>query len=163
MNFWQSGFVSRWHTNPHFNQWTDYTCAHSGRVAQLMLWLNSDVSKEALAHAVTHDLGEQKTGDLAYPFKRANPELTETLADAEQEAIRDMGFDIPELSVDEMKLFKLCDRLDSYLWAIHHKPEYVKHNAAWQNLLHQIMTEAFFLNVIEKVDAIIEGVKNDGF
>lgn len=120
---WRASLVTRWHQNPDLNHTTDYTCGHSARVQLLILCLTQYPSAELMRAALLHDLGEYFTGDIARPTKTKYPTFSAELAEMEQQAVIDnLGFEIPALSEFEQKLLNLADKLDAYLWALHHNP-----------------------------------------
>lgn len=118
---WAASMVRRWHSNYDLCDTRDCTGGHSARVALLALQFEPSLSRKAIMHALTHDLGEHVTGDWAYDFKIANPELAERGAEMERAAIRELGFGIDALSEREAKILKMADWLDAWLWMMRHR------------------------------------------
>ncbi len=87
-----------------------------------MLSLYPEASRTLLAHAITHDQGEAGSCDCSYEAKRANPQLAGLLHRLEGDEIAAQGFNLPNLTVREEKVLKLCDWLDSWLWMTRHAP-----------------------------------------
>lgn len=121
---WLATFVRRWHANPDLCHTVDPIGAHSGRMAVLALHLFGDTaSRELLVGCLCHDLGEYRTGDVAQPAKR-DPELRDALNRIERNAIVAMGMAYTLNEIDAKRL-KYLDRLDAYLWALHHAPQII--------------------------------------
>ena len=119
---WLAGFVRRWHSNPFMAHVDDRLLGHSGRVALLMLGLWPDTPREALISAIVHDLPEVVIGDVSGLAKRNHPALKVALDVVEAEAAIEMGC---EPSIDPVwgERLHLCDKLDAYLYAKHHRPD----------------------------------------
>jgi hypothetical protein len=64
---------------------------------------------------IAHDLGESATGDVPSPAKRANNTLAIELLIAETNALAAMG-----ISYQPSDRLDLVDRLEAYLWMMHH-------------------------------------------
>jgi 5'-deoxynucleotidase YfbR-like HD superfamily hydrolase len=154
-NPWIATLTQRWHTNTHFRKTGDDVGGHSARVTILMLHLKPDVSRKAIIAAITHDLGEKATADVSYVFKKAEPEVAEVIKVYEEKAIEQMGFDVKGLTLNEKKLIKLCDWLDSYLWAYLHNPLFVSKNLSWANQLESMFEQAMKLDLYEEVSEIV--------
>ena len=131
---WLAGFTHRWHTHPNLSVTADRTDGHSARVAILVLLMKPDASAALLRTAITHDLGEAVAGgDVSYPFKQAFPDINQKLEQMEALALAGMGLTLPDLTEEETRIFNLCDRLDAYLWALHHIPLIVLTHSGWTN------------------------------
>lgn len=122
---WLATFVRRWHSNPDMCHTIDPVGGHSGRVALLVLQLDPEASRDLLIAALVHDLGEYRTGDMSYDAKKRYPKLAEQLALQEDDEIKYQGIAKPRLNARDAKLLKVCDWLDSYLWAEMHVPRLV--------------------------------------
>jgi hypothetical protein len=162
---WLAGSTHRWHTNPIFATSRDRVDGHSARVAILILQFWPAASAELLKSAIIHDLGENSVGDLASPVKRKNPDLYAELEALEVAAIEAMGFDVPGLilSPREAAVLHLCDGLDAYLWAVFHRPEYVRSREAWRVMFARLKSCAADLGLTEKFNEIVEGVCDGKF
>ena len=157
MEPWLAIQTARWHTNPRFSATGDRNDGHTTRMMLLMLQLKPDVSPAAHRYALLHDLGEGKVCDMNADVKRENPELADWQWGLEVKAINAMGFELPELTGDEMILIDLCDKLDAYLWAMFHNPQHVEYSKAWGKSLERIFYWAEQLGLDGKVSAIIRG------
>ena len=119
---WEATFTRRWHRDAFLAETHDPISAHSGRVALLALMLFP--TRHALHRAaILHDMGEAAVGDVSWQVKRDHPDLREALERIEREAVRALGLPDVDLDAHERDMLELCDRLDAYLWARHHKPE----------------------------------------
>lgn len=153
LTVWRAGRVRRWHTNPHLAKTDDYVDGHSARVAVLALTLQPSLSRDAIIYAITHDHGEYAVGDMSYMVKISNPKIADTLADMEDDARHALGFgglDHPE----EMKVVKLADWLDAWLWMIHHEPHLCARED-WMQQLSRATTIAAELGVSAPVRRLI--------
>lgn len=162
---WLAGSTHRWHTNPIFAATRDRVDGHSARVAILILQFNRHASPDLLRAAITHDLGENSVGDLASPVKRKNPDLYAEFERLEGSALLAMGFDIPALvlGAEDAALLHLCDGLDAYLWAVTHRPDYVRARADWRAMFAGLQSRADALGVRAKFNEIVEGVRDGKF
>ncbi|MEM8773851.1 MAG: hypothetical protein AAGF53_02395 [Pseudomonadota bacterium] len=153
---WQTGRIRRWHNQVNLSHTNDFLDGHYGRVARMMIMLKPDVSAEALRYALIHDDGERMSGDTPYPAKRKYPELALVSRDVEnQERCRVWGPD-PQLTEDELDLIEICDRLDSWLWALAHGSGRSK---PWQDMLRKIRMKAALIDVLDEVKELINVVK----
>ena len=103
--------VRRFHTELLINSET--VGHHSASVALLCLTLTDGrCSKDLLVAALKHDLGEQFTGDIPAPAKRANHGLKEELLIAELNHPDSDAILHPILTGAEEQLLKAADLLD---------------------------------------------------
>lgn len=162
---WLAGSTRRWHTNPAFSETGDRVDGHSCRVAILILQLWPDAPVELLRAAITHDLGENSVGDLASPVKWQNPDLYAALERLEAGALQAMGFRHPAQELDAIGREKLhlCDGLDAFLWAVTHRPAYVRARSDWRAMFARLQARADALGVRRKFNEIVEGVCNGKF
>lgn len=151
---WAASMVRRWHSNFDLSDTRDCIGGHSARVALLALQFEPSLSRTAIMHALTHDLGEHVTGDWAYDFKQANPELAARGAAMEEQAIRDLGFGIDSLTTREIKLIKMCDWLDAWLWMMRHK-RILNVRADWRAHLNRAGVIAEELNLLEEFGELV--------
>jgi hypothetical protein len=87
-------------------------------MAILALHLWPDASRDLLIACLTHDLG-----DIPWPAKNASPYLKQELDAMGVEALDEMGMCFPLEKPGDNRRLKYLDRLDAYLWAMHHKPK----------------------------------------
>lgn len=103
--------VLRYHANPTIVP--DTIGQHSANVAMLCsILLGEKCTKKLIMYALMHDLAEQWTGDIPYPFKARNPVVKQTLDKAEERFLFVNELDIPTLSGMEYDVFKAADILD---------------------------------------------------
>lgn len=146
--------VRRWHSNTDLSHTIDETGAHSARVLVLALRLNPNLSREGIIYAATHDIGEKKSGDFPYDFKKDNPELAKLIGAYEAQVAESFGFPVPEIPEGEAKLIKLCDWLDAFLWAQKHKPSLTQRDD-WQAQLADCLNMARELGVYSQTLDIV--------
>lgn len=108
-----AGRVARFHTRPLLR--TENVAEHTFNVMNLMLIITDGVvSPKALQHALMHDMGEYKVGDVPGPTKRTL--ATGKFLAAEDEAISAIfGEPPPALTEWEHLIFKMADNLDGLL------------------------------------------------
>lgn len=141
-----AGLTHRWHTNPWLAQTTDRLDGHQGRVARLAIALWPDASRDLIIAALTHDDGESITGDTPYPHgKTTEQERAEAAA-----RIIVWNRRAPMLSSQDESRLRFCDRLDAYLWMIHHAPQ-CKNTDDWQDARTWIDHEATRLGVGDRL------------
>lgn len=143
----------RWSSNPDFRDIGDCVGGHSARVTLLLIRLWPESSKDAMTYALTHDLGEAYTGDWPAEFKRDYPELAAQEAKIGAEYVKSLGFtyDVTRTEIDRVKL---CDRLDAYMTAQHHKPHLMQRED-WQADRRRLLAMAEQLGVRARVEAAI--------
>jgi len=127
---WLASFVRRWHQNPALCHTIDPIGGHGARMAILALHKWKKPSRKLLIACIVHDLGEAGPGDVSSPAKKANPEFAGMLDVLEGRARKAMGMDY-KLGKRDLRRLKYLDRLDAYLWAMHHKPK-LRKLAEWK-------------------------------
>lgn len=156
---WRACSVHRWHTHPLLCGSGDRIDAHSARVAVLILQFAPDAPARLLRAAITHDLGEALVGDLPGPVKRHHPAISAAAAQIERAALVKMGFAPPDdLDERERLLLALCDGLDAYLWAVTHRPEYVRAASDWRAMFARLKSQARALGVLSQFECVVSGV-----
>lgn len=111
-----AGVVARYHTARILRP--ESVAEHSFNVANIVLCLTKGLaSKELIAAALTHDMGEYLVGDIPAPVKRKlPPEVAETIEYMEDDAINDLHPDLFRiLTEQEERTLKIADRLDGLL------------------------------------------------
>jgi len=144
-----AAMVRRWHVNPHLSQ-SRQTIGHHGAAAAILAHALWPDDAEVLWACIAHDLGESATGDVPSPAKLANPELALMLTSIEGAALDAMG-----ISYQPSDRLDLVDRLEAYLWMMHHAsaqrltPEWRK-SLAWIEgmALEQGVAVAYVVQVI---------------
>lgn len=71
---------------------------------------------DLLLAALTHDLHESEAGDIPYPFKRENEEVSKAYAKQEKEFAEAHGEDFPSGEVDS-HILKWADMFELLLWS----------------------------------------------
>jgi 5'-deoxynucleotidase YfbR-like HD superfamily hydrolase len=150
---WLANRVRRWHTHPDLATTPDTIDGHQARVAQLLLMFWPTISRDALCEALTHDLGEHAVGDMSYLVKKESPELAALCAHFEMRARRTLGA-LCEVSKSDKERIALCDRLDAYLWAHHHRPDLMA-RPEWHAMLDAIFDAADRLAVTRQVRTLL--------
>jgi len=141
MHIYHATMVKRWHTNPHMSHTVDPVGYHSGRMAILAmkLW---PCDWELVGACLTHDLGEIASGDIPY-----DGDKTTANAVADEWSIEnELDWHISPTCSTSQRL-KFLDKLDAYLWALHHQPKMVKKEKAWQLQRDWLVCEADKLGV----------------
>ena len=129
---WLATFTRRWHANPDLSHTSDPVGYHGARMAILAIHLWPDASRDLLISCLTHDLGESVTGDIPWPAKNTSPYLKQELDAMEADAMAEMGMCFSLGLGIEYRRLKYLDRLDAYLWAMHHKPK-LRKRKEWRN------------------------------
>lgn len=152
INCYEAGSVTRYHTHPRLNRFTQSDAAHSWGVVALITQLHPDPSKELLLAAILHDTGERFAGDLPAPVKRANPELAATHAELESRLRADTiyGGDY-DISEDDNKWLKMCDMLECVMFASLTLPEILT-TPPWKSLMTGIWRLSLKLDAKPTVD-----------
>ena len=109
-----AAMLRRWHVNPHLSH-TRQTLGHHGAAAAILAHALWPDDAEVLWACIAHDLGESATGDVPSPAKLANPELALMLTSIEAAALDGMG-----IRYQPSDRLDLVDRLEAYLWMMHH-------------------------------------------
>lgn len=138
-----SGFVRRWHTNPHLAHTVDTVDAHSARVAKLLITLWPSSSRNAIMYAITHDAGEYRTGDIPATFSKS-AEIVKA-----EKAARTELWNVA-VTTQEMLRIKFVDKLDAYMWVRHHEPACLL-DAYWTAQVDKLR---IFARDLEVVDAV---------
>lgn len=111
----RGALVKRYHSHPvRENQNIGH---HSHSVAMLLWMLTGGTNAYHLMAALTHDLGEQETGDIPAPAKRALG-IRDQVNSMEAKFLKNFGFDFGELSENEQRQLKLADALDGMLHCV---------------------------------------------
>lgn len=156
---WKSGFVRRFHANPHaeLRNSGDIVGGHSQRVAILYLGIfgKHEVTMDTLAHnlvtALLHDAPETLSGDIPAPAKRIVKSLGVAAADVDDEFWRKNG----EVNwSDKSPAISMCDLLDVVLFVRLHKPDILKRKD-WVRDMDQLISMANELNVAREVTELV--------
>lgn len=152
---WQSE-VARWHhqTDHRLRNSGDGIQAHQARVAQLLIGIFPDCTKEDIIEALFHDVPESWTGDISYEAKK-NDVIRSAHSWAETDTALRLG--IPETCGPKVKL---CDGIDAILWANSRAPDILDFKG-WPDHIRQVRQNAWRLNVGHSVEGVFKkaGVK----
>jgi hypothetical protein len=151
---WRASFTRRWHTNPDLCDTLDYDCGHQGRVALLILSLFPQASRTLLCHAITHDQGEAAVGDISYEVKKRHPEIHGMSDVIEGRERKEQGFWFPNLTETEVRILKLCDHLDAWLWMQRHA-RHLSRREDWTAQRKHMREEALWLGVGPEVNGLV--------
>lgn len=111
----EGGRVERFHTRPGVKP--DSVAAHSWAVAMLCEVLLPNARGALLMAALTHDLGEQYTGDISSPAKRAMG-LRTLLKEHESDARSKFGMNFEALTEEEERTLYLADQFAGMLYLV---------------------------------------------
>ncbi len=157
---YHSGFVQRYAQNPQM-AWTGQTLGHhQWAVTTLIFALFPDEVNLALIwEALHHDAGEMGSCDAAYPAKQRHPRMAEAIGEAEAAERVEMGIPEAQLTERETAILKLCDRLESYLFASVRTPWVLTRVQDWPELRQACLDMACVLGVGKKVEEMLRGVE----
>jgi 5'-deoxynucleotidase YfbR-like HD superfamily hydrolase len=152
---YDSGFVQRYAQNPKM-AWAGQTLGHhQWGVAVLLLALFPDEANLALVwEALHHDAGEMGSAEVSYPAKRKHKALAGAAADAEWEERFQMGVPEAVLAERETAMLKLCDRLESLLFASVRTP-WVLAGEGWPEMREGVVEMAVDLGVADAVERLL--------
>jgi len=117
-----AGQVIRYHTWPHLRQQS--VGEHSWQVARIIMSISTErYWAKLLPHAITHDIGEIGTGDVPYPVKKNNPELSAMFHALEQETMNEIEnkwqlYTGTALTDQERWVFKLAEFIEMWEWGL---------------------------------------------
>lgn len=117
----QAGLVRRWHTVVHLSPQS--VGEHSWQLCRILLAIWPSCPAHMLIHAITHDVGELRVGDMPSPAK-TSLDLSDVLHKAEKSAHLKMcvPWALPApvvLTEQESVVFKLVECIDMYEWALY--------------------------------------------
>ena len=152
---YRTGFVQRYAQNPEM-AWTGQTLGqHQWGVVTLLKGLFRDeVTVEMLWEAHNHDTGEMGACDASYPAKMKHPGMAAAISEAEAEERAALGVPEADLTPHQHRMLKLCDRLESLLFAKIRAP-WVLDGAGWPELCAKIVEDAEALGVGPEVKALL--------
>jgi hypothetical protein len=152
---YRSGFVQRYGTNPEM-AWTGQTDGqHAWGVAILLLGLFGDrVDVVTVWEALHHDCGEMGTVDMSAPNRRRYPELARAVSEAEREERAWLGIPETFLTGEQAAMLKLCDGIESWLFAQVRTP-WVLNGDGWPKMRLDLLREAERLGVGVEVERLL--------
>lgn len=143
-----SAHTRRWHTHAQLCATVDPVDGHGARVALIALALRPDLSREAIIYAIGHDFGEVVIGDMSGPAKRCNPDLSAAISAIEAQHRDTLAIPRAAWLRDADRIaVEVADKLDSWLWAVRHRPE-LDNSDAWRQMIDRTIEHA------EKIDAV---------
>ena len=142
---WRATFTRRWSCNPDLCHTHDPVGAHSARVALILWTLWPDSTRDMILAALTHDLAESVVGDLPPAGKSmlANAATTERLIATQN------GWHVP---TDHVARLNFADKLDAYMWAMHHR---APDNGEWADAREWLIFAADRLGIRDKVEGVL--------
>ena len=115
---WLAGKTVRLHTAPQIR--TENIAEHTHGVLTCLVRWHPRPSRDLLICATLHDMGENLVGDIPSPVLREDPELASRVAAKEHDFVENMlGFEIPELNLDEQVCLMLADKYDFSMFCYH--------------------------------------------
>lgn len=154
-DIYRSGFVQRYSSNPEMAHLGQTNRHHQWGVTVLLFALFGDrIGMAVVWEALHHDTGEMGAADVSYLAKRRHPDLAAAVASAEANERIDMGVPEAALTDDETAMLKLCDRLESYLFARVRTP-WVLAGDGWPELRAWCIGEAWALGVGAEVEGLL--------
>lgn len=111
-----AGRVTRYHTWPMIRRPT--VAEHAARVATLYCELWGLPRAEVLYYCLHHDNGELAAGDVPFGAKRRVPGMADAANVAEKMGLLSLGVQMPELTEQEHKQFKMADYLEMWECAV---------------------------------------------
>jgi len=153
---YRTGFVQRYAQNPDM-AWTGQTLGHhQWGVAVLLLSLfPDDVNLAVVWEALHHDTGEMGSAEASYPAKQKYPEMAEAIGGAEWNERFEMGVPEASLTDRETDMLKMCDRLESLLYARVRTP-WVLSGDGWPELRRSVVGLAWKLGVGAEVEGLLK-------
>lgn len=118
IKLYDSGQVTRYHSNPQMNRRMQTNADHQwGVFAILYTMLNGEVNSDLMAHALLHDIGERRVGDMSSESKsERTAEFINELKSAEGAAIAGIiGKSLPKISHRDAVFLKAADRIEAIL------------------------------------------------
>lgn len=111
------GKTKRFHTSD--TQTVQTVAEHSFGVAMMVMLIHPKAHKDLICAALVHDLAEHRVGDMAAPFKRANPDIKHQLQLMEDHLLRQQSLNFEDLlRPGEQVIVKAADYLDGMLYCV---------------------------------------------
>lgn len=121
-----AGRVTRYHTHPTIQQQT--VADHTFHVLRIYTELYGPPPAHVTYHILIHDLDEVALGDVPFPVKRDNPELSQIYKRKGEEVIKDLFKDariykseVDDLDSQERFRVKACDLLEMLEFGVEEK------------------------------------------
>lgn len=155
MKLYDTGLVMRYHTHIQLNRFNQTNAQHQWGCAALIEAWHPDPSLNLFRAAVFHDSGELDAGDLAYHFKRDNPELASAHRDVEEQALWQLvkPFNLTDV---EKQWLKLVDRVECFLHVNHYMPELLR-KPDWQKAIQECHNLAAGIGVEREYVEMLKG------
>lgn len=156
-DLYRSGFVQRYASSPELATFGQTNGHHQWGVAVLMFSLFGDrIDNMAVVwEALHHDTGEMGACDVSYPARQKYPALAQAASAAEFEERMYLGVPEAQLTEDETAMLRLCDRLESILFASVRAP-WVLQGDGWPEMVSQIKGAAWALGVGAEVEGLLK-------
>jgi 5'-deoxynucleotidase YfbR-like HD superfamily hydrolase len=146
----RSGYQRRWHSNPDIAHTAETTGHHHGQVAQIIMALHPDPSRDLIDAALHHDCGEMGLGDVSATAKRENPHLAALLDTIEARNRAAMGLHW-RITRDEARWLKFADRLSAFAWMLQMTP-HLAGDDEWVVAGELLRVEALSLGVADRLE-----------
>jgi len=152
---YRTGFTQRYHGNADM-AWTGQTNGHHqwGVTVLLLALFPDEVNLAVVWEALHHDTGESGVCDMLAPAKRKYPAVAAEVAGAEANERVEMGVPEAVLSEREAAMLKLCDRLESLLFARVRTP-WVLSGDGWPEMRDEVVAMAADRGVADAVERLL--------
>jgi len=115
---------------------------HCWRVACIYVELFALPRAEVLYYCLHHDSGELWAGDLPFGTKGQLPPLKSAMTQAEEYGLMRLNIKLPELTMEERSMVKICDLLEMHETGRH---ELNLGNKYAEPIIHDTLTVALLL------------------
>lgn len=130
-NLLRSGHVRRWHQNPDMCDCGEKNAQHQWETTLIALTIEPTLTAAEIIHALTHDAGEMRAGDLSFDFKRDNPLIASAHGEYEHgcrlELVRGLG----PIRATAINVIKAADILAARHTMLRHEP-WLRHRSEWK-------------------------------
>lgn len=152
---WLGAKTKRYHTDPLMSNVLQSNAEHQHGVVQLALFLEPDLSREAILYAVNHDGAEYVVGDLPQPLKREYPEFDKSHKEIEHHYMTKLGLNYV-ITEREYKIIKLADSLDAIMLVALYYP-HILDRLDWKEHIRNTLDKAYMIDskVYTKVSRLV--------
>lgn len=112
----EAGQVKRCHTVPVIGHYD--VAQHTFNMLCMLRVLYPEPTLRLIWAIIAHDVPERTTGDIPATSKWSGIVNTQTLKDAEDHILSDVGFDHLSLNQEEQKILKGLDMLELFFWTL---------------------------------------------
>lgn len=111
-----AGQVTRYHTWPRTREQS--VGEHTWQMLRLTYKIWDGVPPHVIEYLVHHDTAEIAVGDIPFPVKRDNPSLKLMMDRLEEQALKDMDIQQPEILPEEYRIIKYLELLEMAEWGM---------------------------------------------